>query len=145
MCRRLSHTGFFAQAAALLLSLSLFTSACSGRTEEPANPSENEQIAVEANEMVVFETDSTEWRVYTECANVTYGSGYSVKEPFHIPTREEAKILKTLTYGDGSQRFVTCDGYTFGMPSSSVSKAGTKTKYSVLGLWVRRSTIIIEF
>ena len=83
--------------------------------------------------------------MYTAHKSVLYGSGYSVKDPYHIPTREEAAILKGCTYGDGSQRFVTCDGYTFGMPSASVSKAGAKTKYSVLGLWVRNTTIVIEF
>ena len=143
MCKRLRHLGYFVQA--LLLSLSLFMSACSGKKAEPQAPSDSEQTAVSANDMVVFETDTTEWIVYTECANVTYGSGYSVKEPFHIPTRDEAKVLKDLTYGNGSQRFVTSDGYTFGMPSASVSKAGAKTKYSVLGLYIRRSAIIIEF
>ena len=118
-------------------------SACSGKTEEPQYHSD--EHSTDASKTIVFETDTTEWIVYTECTGVLYGSGYAVDSPYHIPTREEAAILKTLTYGDVSQRFVTCDGYTFGMPSSSVSKAGTKTKYSVLGLWIRRSTIIIEF
>ena len=62
-----------------------------------------------------------------------------------LPTREDATILKTCTYGDGSERFVTSDGYTFGMPSSSVTKAGQKTQYSVLGLWKRQTVIIVEF
>jgi len=110
-------------------------------TEEPANPSEQSS----ENKQIVYRTDSTEWHVYTAHKSVLYGSGYSVKDPYHIPTREEAAILKTCTYGDGSQRFVTCDGYTFGMPSASVSKAGAKTKYSVLGLWVRNTIITIEF
>lgn len=93
----------------------------------------------------MLETDSAEWVVYTECKDVLYNDDYAVKSPYHIPTREEAAILKTCTYGDGTQRFVTCDGYTFGMPSSSVKKAGMKTKYSVLGLHIRHNIYDIEF
>ena len=93
---------------------------------------------------VVLATDSTEWRVYVAASGVTYGSGYAVDSPFHIPDRSEAAILRTLDYPH-MERFVTSDGYTFGMPSASVSKAGTKTKYSVLGLWVRPTTIIQQW
>lgn len=64
--------------------------------------------------------------------------------PWVIPTREDAQILKTLTY-PSSERFITCDGYTFGMPSASVSKAGQKTRYSVLGLWKRPTVIDVQF
>ena len=56
----------------------------------------------------------------------------------------EAQILKTLTY-PSSERFVTSDGFTFGMPSASVTKADTKTKYSVLGLYIRPTTINVPF
>lgn len=126
---------------ALLLCLSLFISAC--RTKDaPENQSDPE---IDAREAVVLETDSAEWIVYTECKDVLYNDDYAVKSPYHIPTREEAAILKTCTYGDGTQRFVTCDGYTFGMPSSSVTKAGMKTKYSVLGLHIRHNIYDIEF
>lgn len=68
----------------------------------------------------------------------------SMPAPYRLPTRDEAQILKTLTYPH-DERFVTCDSCTFGMPSASVTKAGAKTKYSVLGLYIRKSTIIIEF
>ena len=129
---------------ALLLILLHSISAC--HKDEPQNQQqEPSNHSADANEMVVYETDSTEWEVYTACTGVLYGSGYAVKSPYHIPTREEAAILKTITYGDGSQRFVTCDGYTFGMPSVSVTKAGQKTKYSVLGLHIRHNIYDIPF
>ena len=64
--------------------------------------------------------------------------------PWQFPTREDAQTLKTLTY-QNDERFVTSDGYTFGMPSASVSKAGSKTRYSVLGLWKRKTTIDVPF
>ena len=134
---------------ALLLCLSLFISAC--HKDEPENPtveqnhSKEPSAAIDSTRMVVLDTDSAEWIVYTECTDVLYNDAYSVKSPYHIPTREEAAILKTCTYGDGSQRFVTSDGYTFGMPSVSVTKAGMKTKYSVLGLHIRHNIYDIEF
>ena len=133
---------FFAQAALLLL-LSLCMSACNGQTEEPANPTD--QFA-DASEMVVFQTDSTEWRVRLFKEHVLYSEVASITMPaqWRLPTREEAQILKTLTYPH-DERFVTSDGYTFAMPSATVSKAGAKTKYSVLGLYIRKSTIKVEF
>ena len=130
-------------AAVLLLSLSMLLSACSGRTEEP-DPSKD-QFA-DANEMVVFETDSTEWRIKLFKEHLLYSQAVAVElpSPWHIPTREEAQVLKTCSYPH-EERFITCDGYTFGMPSSSVSKAGQKTKYSVLGLYIRHTVITIQF
>lgn len=130
-------------AAVLLLSLSLCMSACSGRTEEPQAPSEPDAVG---SEIIIYQTDSTEWRVkifkehilYSEVASIT------LPAPWVLPTREDAAVLRLLEYPH-EERFVTCDGYTFGMPSASVSKAGAKTKYSVLGLHKRRTTIYIEF
>ena len=96
---------------------------------------------------LVYATDSTEWRVKIFKEHLLYSEAVSITlpAPWSIPTREEATILRTLTYGDGSERFITSDGYTFGMPSASVSKAGAKTKYSVLGLYIRRTVIVVEF
>ena len=96
--------------------------------------------------MVIYETDSTEWQVRTIATGKTYAEAVQVSmpAPYHMPTRDEAQILKTLTY-PSDERFVTSDGYTFGMPSASVSKAGTKTKYSVLGLHIRPTTINVPF
>ena len=133
-------------AAVLLLSLSLCMSACNGRTEEPANPSEQSITDDGSPGVLVYETDSTEWRVkifkehilYSEVASIT------LPAPWVLPTREDASVLRLLEYPH-EERFVTSDGYTFGMPSASVSKAGAKTKYSVLGLHKRRTTIIIEW
>ena len=144
MSQRFLRHIFFAQAA-LLLSLSLCMSACRGRTEEELNPSDEHIVGF--NEMVIYETDSTEWHVQIFKEHLFYSEAAAVKlpAPWSIPTRDEATILRTLTYGDGSERFVTSDGYTFGMPSASVSKAGNKTKYSLLGLWRRRTVILVEF
>ena len=126
---------------ALLLMPLLFISACH-RNEQNA-PSDR---SVEANEMMVYETDSTEWHVCLIATGKTYAEAVQVSmpAPYRLPTRDEAHILKTLTF-PSSERFVTSDGYTFGMPSASVTKAGAKTRYSVLGLYIRQTTIDIPF
>lgn len=67
-----------------------------------------------------------------------------IPAPYRLPTKDEAQILKTLSY-TSSERFVTSDGFTFGTPSASVTKAGEKTKYSVLGLYIRKTTIDVPF
>lgn len=108
---------------------------------------------VDATEMVVPEgtlvlvTDSDEWRVEVFAERLVYNEAVQVAmpEPWVLPTKEEAKVLHDLTFGSGQYRYVTSDGYTFGMPSASVSKAGSKTHYSVLGLWRRRTVYDIEF
>jgi hypothetical protein len=127
---------------ALLLTLSLFISGCRHK-DEPTDPSDH---SVAANEMIVYETDSTEWHVCVVATGKLYADAVqvSIPAPYRLPTREEAQILKTLTYPH-DERFVTSDGYTFGMPSASVTKAGAKTKYSVLGLWIRATTIDVPF
>lgn len=126
---------------AILLILLLFISAC--RRNEPNDHSNH---FVVTNEMMVYETDSTEWIVCLITTGKTYAEAMQVSMPaqYRLPTRDEAQILKTLTY-QSSERFVTSDGYTFGMPSSSVTKAGSKTRYSVLGLNIRQTTIDIPF
>lgn len=126
---------------ALLLTLSLFISC---RKDEPQNPSDDHIVG--GNEMIVYETDSTEWHVCLVATGKLYADAVqvSIPAPYRLPTKDEAQILKTLTY-PSSERFVTSDGYTFGMPSASVTKAGAKTKYSVLGLWVRQTTIDVPF
>lgn len=124
---------------ALLLILSLSTSC---QNDEPISPSD--QIA--SNEAVVLTTDSTEWRVHLFAEHLIYSKAVEVQlpSPWLLPTREDAQILRTLTYPH-DERFITSDGYTFGMPSASVSKAGQKTKYSVLGIWKRKTVIVIDF
>ena len=96
--------------------------------------------------MVVYETDSTEWHVRLVATGKTYAEAVQVSmtAPYRLPTKDEAQTLKTLTY-PSDERFVTSDGYTFGMPSASVTKAGSKTRYSVLGLWIRPTIIEVEF
>ena len=95
--------------------------------------------------VLIYRDDSTEWRVFVPYAAVYVYDTYHVDSPFHIPTREEAKVLHTLHYGSGSVRYLTDDGYTYGMPSASITKAGQKTKYSVLALWRRSYIINITF
>ena len=126
---------------ALLLTLSLFISC---RKDEPTAPSDDHVVG--GNEMIVYETDSTEWHVCLVATGKLYADAVqiSIPAPYHLPTKEEAQVLKTCTL-QSSERFVTSDGYTFGMPSASVTKAGAKTKYSVLGLWVRPTTIDVPF
>ena len=128
---------------ALLLILSLFTSC---RNEDPEIPSNHSEELMAQEDVVVLETDSTEWHVCIFAEHLTYSKAVEVNlpSPWLLPTREDAAILKTCTYPH-DERFVTSDGYTFGMPSASVSKAGKKTQYSVLGLWKRPTVIIIDF
>ena len=111
--------------------------------EEPTDPSDH---SVGTNEKVVYQTDSTEWHVRLVATGKLYADAVQVEmpDPWQLPTREDAQILKTLTY-PSDERFVTSDGYTFGMPSPSVTKAGAKTKYSVLCLWIRVTTIDVPF
>ena len=126
---------------ALLLTMSLFISC---RKDEPTVHSDDHIVG--GNEMVVYETDSTEWHVCLVATGKLYADAVQVSmpAPYRLPTKDEAQILKTLTY-PSDERFVTSDGYTFGMPSASVSKAGSKTKYSVLGLYIRQTTIDVPF
>ena len=96
--------------------------------------------------MIVYETDSTEWHVCLVATGKLYADAVAVAipDPYRLPTKEEAQILKTCTL-QSSERFITSDGYTFGMPSASVTKAGAKTKYSVLGLHIRQTVIDVPF
>ena len=97
-------------------------------------------------EAIVFVTDTSEWRVRLFAEHLIYSKAVEVNlpSPWLLPTREDAQILRTLTYPH-DERFITSDGYTFGMPSASVSKAGQKTNYSVLGLWKRKTVITMEW
>jgi len=132
-------------AAVLLLSLSMLLSACRGRTEEPDPSDPSGYPEQNYTGAVVYSTDSTAWVVYVFRSGVLASEEISVPEPYHIPTHEEASVLRHITYGASGQRYLTDDGYTFGMPSASVSKAGQKTKYSVMGLYIRPTVIRIEF
>lgn len=125
---------------ALLLTMSLFISC---RKDEPTVPSEQ---TIVPNDTIIIQTDSTEWHVCLVATGKLYADAVQVSmpAPYRLPTKDEAQILKTLTY-PSDERFVTSDGYTFGMPSASVTKAGAKTKYSVLGLYIRQTTIDVPF
>ena len=139
-----SHHISFVQVVLLSLSISLCNLYGCRPKSEPEKPIEQTDTEPKIG-TIVLRTDSDDWMVYVFKSGVLYGSGYFVDSPYHIPCKEEAQVLHTITYGPNTQRYVTCDGYTFGMPSATVSKAGTKTKYAVLGLWRRRNTISIEF
>lgn len=127
---------------------SLFTSALitvaivsCDHTKEPSA----EQASI-VNETIILETDSNEWHICILATGKLHADAMQVEvqEPWKLPTKDEAKVLRNLDYPHG-ERFVTSDGHTFGMPSASVSKAGSKTKYSVLGLWKRSTIIEIPF
>ena len=126
--------------------MSLFVSllACNGNS----NPPDDEHIgdATELLSEVVCVTDSDEWKVALVAEGMYYAEavGVSVPDPYRLPTRAEAQVLRWLSYPH-DERFVTSDGYTFGMPSASVSKAGSKTKYSVLGLYRRKTKVEVHF
>ena len=126
------------------VAMSLFASllACNGNS----NPPDDEPIGSALPSEVVLQTDSDEWRIAIIAESLYYDEAVKVDipNPFRLPTKDEAKVLRTLEYSH-RERFVTSDGYTFGMPSASVSKAGSKTKYSVLGLWRRPTRIYIEW
>ena len=124
----------------ILLALLLFISCLK---DEPSVHSDH---SVGADGVVVYDTDSTEWRVCVVATGLLYAEAVAVPipAPYRLPTKDDAQILKTLTY-PSSERFVTSDFYTFGMPSASVTKAGAKTKYSVLGLYIRKTTIDVPF
>ena len=128
------------------VAMSLFVSllACNGNS----NPPDDEHIgdATELLSEVVCVTDSDEWHIALIAEGLYYHEAVdvSVPEPYRLPTKDEAKVLRNLDYPH-DERFVTSDGYTFGMPSASVSKAGSKTKYSVLGLWRRKTKVEVHF
>ena len=137
MFRKFTSRTYCVLLLCLLLSISC-------RKDEPTVHSDDHIVG--GNEMVVYETDSTEWHVCLVATGKLYADAVQVSmpAPYRLPTKDEAQILKTLTY-PSDERFVTSDGYTFGMPSASVTKAGAKTKYSVLGLYIRRTTLDVPF
>ena len=124
----------------ILLALLLLLSC---RKDEPTSHSDHSSGA---DGVLVYETDSTEWRVCVVATGLLYADALAVPipAPYRLPTKDEAQILKTLTY-PSSERFVTSDGFSFAMPSASVTKAGEKTKYSVLCLHIRKTTIDVPF
>ena len=124
----------------ILLALLLLISC---RQDEPTATTDH---SAGADGVLVYETDSTEWMVCVVATGLLYAEAVAVPipAPYRLPTKEDAQILKTLTY-PSSERFVTSDGFSFGTPSASVTKAGAKTKYSVLGLHIRKTTIDVPF
>ena len=119
-------------------------SACRGKTNEPTLSDEQATDTAIAG-TVVYRTDTTEWMVYVFKAKVYASDDLTVPAPFRLPTHEEAQVLRHIQYGVSNQRYLTDDGYTFGMPSASISKAGSKTTYGLMGLYIRQTVITIEF
>jgi hypothetical protein len=143
---------FFARLVIWCLSLSSLAvlSACKHSNEPDAEEQQTDNYIaehiVEADEMIILTNDSSEWHIRLLATGLLYAEAVQVPmtEPWKLPTREEARVLKDLVFPN-DERFVTSDGYTFGMPSASVTKAGQKTKYSVLGLWIRKTSIDVTF
>ena len=138
---------YFVRVLILSLSISVLLSGCKKSHSEEPDPPVDEQV-VDANKTIVLQTDSDEWAVSLIKEHLLYSEAIAVTlpAPWRLPNRTEATVLRTLEYPSPSgERFVTSDGYTFGMPSASVSKAGQKTQYSVLGLHRRRTTIDVPF
>ena len=142
MFRMLSSRTYFVCLSILSLSISLLSGGCSN-PNEPEQPEEQQMPSA-----IVLVTDSDEWSVQLFKEHLLYSEAVktNLPAPWAIPTKEEATVLRTLEFASPSgERFITSDGYTFAMPSASVSKAGSKTKYSVLGLWKRKTTIDVPF
>ena len=93
----------------------------------------------------IYMNDSIEYLAYVAYEDILSGTPVTLDTLFRLPTHEEAQLFKTLTYGEEGVRYLTDDGYTFGMPSKSVTKAGTKTKYSVLAVHRRRHHHVINW
>lgn len=129
-----------------LLSLCLLLSLSACNETEPDTSISTLSSGLDA-EKTVMVTDSTEWIVRIFKEHVLYAdvAALILPSPYCLPSKDEAAVLRSFTFGGGKERFVTNDGYTFGMPSASVTKAGAKTKYSVLGLYKRRTVIVIKF
>lgn len=96
--------------------------------------------------VIVHQTDSDEWQVQIFKEHLLYSEAQAVvlPSPFRLPNKAEAQVLRQVSL-PSDERFITSDGYTFGMPSASVSKAGQKTHYSVLGLYRRTTLIRVPF
>jgi len=79
-------------------------SACNGRTEEPANPSEQSITDDGSPGVLVYETDSTEWRVKIFKEHLLYSEAVAVKlpAPWRLPVKTEAQLLRTLEYASPS-------------------------------------------
>ena len=134
----------------LLLSISVLTTLLVGC--KPSNPpdeqSQEDDHFVEANEVIGPVPAAAPPPVCLFKEHLVSRAAVKTNRPapWSIPVRSEAQVLRTLEYASPSgERFITSDGYTFGMPSASVSKAGTKTQYSVLGLHIRKTTIDVPF
>lgn len=126
---------------ALLALLSLSLSGCNHNGNEPQAPTEPI-----SQPLTVYRTDTTEWIVSLFQRSLLYSEALEITlpAPFSLPTKEQAAVLRQCSFAH-DERFVTSDGYTFAMPSASVSKAGSKTRYSVLGIYIRHTVIRQDF
>ena len=130
---------------ALLLTVGLSSSAlqsCSHK-EEVESPDGKVHLLADsisaATDKIVFVTDSDEWhcRVFKEGVKLSELKTYTLPDPWR---------LRGYAYQtNAGERFFTDDGYTFQMPSSSVTKAGSKKTYTIVGIWRRRTVIEFTF
>lgn len=97
--------------------------------------------------VIILTTDSDEWQVKLFKEHLLYKDAIALTlpEPWTLPTREEAGVLRHYTFGEGEERYCCSENRTFGMPSTSVTQAGAKTKYSLLGIYRRKTVIMIQF
>ena len=119
---------------AMCISLSSCNPSGNNAPDEPIEP------LTEAT--IIYRTDTTEWVVSLFQRSLLYSEALEVTlpPPYALPSREQAAVLRQCSFAH-DERFVTSDGYTFAMPSASVSKAGNKTRYSVLGIYIRHTVI----
>ena len=129
--------------AVLVVVTHILLLSCSKKQNDPDDP--NSESSILKSAIVIHETDSDRWEITLIRQHVLYSGDLSVPSPMRLPDRSEASVLKGYTYEPNDERFVTSDGYTFGMPSASVTKAGQKTKYSVLGLYRYKTVIDVQF
>lgn len=133
------------------LSLSVLLS-CNHKDDEILTPDGKIQLLADSisenTENVVLVTDSDEWRcrVFKEHVKLEDLKLYALPSPWRLPTHDEAKVMRHYEYKtDAGERFFTDDGYTFQMPSPSVTQAGSKKTYTIIGLWRRRTVIEVRF
>ena len=136
----------------LIVGLSLSALPSCNHKEEVESPDGKVNLLADsisaATDKIVFVTDSDEWhcRVFKEGVRLSEMKTYTLPDPWRLPTRAEARILRGYEYTtNAGERFFTDDGYTFQMPSSSVTKAGSKKTYTIVGLWRRRTVIEFTF
>lgn len=116
---------------------------------EPENNSV-EESSQKPETFLLYETEEDYWYAAIVKTGILISDTIQLVMPhigediFQLPTREQATILKNQIYTH-KERFLTNDGYTFAMPSEKISKAGSKTKYTAMAIFVQPKTIDIQW